>query len=73
MDHWLEMMFINFHLIRTHTVTQEECQFVTEKECLPLEKEKCKNFPETVCDVVNVTRSQEQCHQVETVQVRLEG
>ena len=54
-------------------VSEERCQYVTEQECLPLEKEKCKNFPETVCDVVNVTRSQEQCHQKETVQVRLGG
>ena len=54
---------------RTKLVSEERCQYVTEQECLPLEKEKCKNFPETVCDVVNVTRSQNQCEQVEKVQV----
>ena len=50
-------------------MTREQCQFVTEQECLPLEKEKCKKFPETLCDIVNVTKSQQQCHEVEEVQV----
>ena len=54
-------------------MSEERCQYVTEQECLPLEKEKCKNFPETVCEVVNVTRSQDQCQQVEKVQVRSLG
>ena len=54
---------------RTKKVPEERCQYVTEQECLPLEKEKCKNFPETFCDLVNVTRNQNQCHQEERVQV----
>ena len=51
-------------------VPEERCQYVTEQECLPLEKEKCKNFPETFCELVNVTRNQNLCHQVEEVQVK---
>ena len=51
-------------------MTREQCQFVTEQECLPLEKEKCKKFPETICEIVNVTKSQQQCHEVEEVQVK---
>ena len=73
MDHWLEMMSINFYLTRTQTVTQEESQFVTEKECLPLEKEKCKNFPELICDVVTVPAIQQQCQEVQERQVRFRG
>ena len=45
-------------------MTRDKCQFVFEKECLPLGKEKCKNFPELLCDVVNVTKVQQQCEAV---------
>ena len=57
-------------VVRTEQVTREQCQFVTEQECLPLEKEKCKKFPETLCDIVNVTKSQQQCYELEEIQVR---
>ena len=56
--------------VRTETVTRDKCQFVFEKECLPLGKEKCKNFPELLCDVVNVTKVQQQCEAVTDRQVR---
>ena len=52
-------------------MTRDKCQFVFEKECLPLGKEKCKNFPELLCDVVNVTKVQQQCEAVTDRQVRL--
>ena len=57
-------------MCRTETVTRDKCQFVFEKECLPLGKEKCKNFPELLCDVVNVTKVQQQCEAVTDRQVR---
>ena len=62
-------VYIIFSISRINTVTQEECQFVTEKECLPLEKEKCKDFPELICEVVNVTATQQQCQEAQDRQV----
>ena len=67
----MESECVNNAVCRTETVTRDKCQFVFEKECLPLGKEKCKNFPELLCDVVNVTKVQQQCEAVTDRQVRL--
>ena len=66
----MERECVNNAVCRTETVTRDKCQFVFEKECLPLGKEKCKNFPELLCDVVNVTKVQQQCEAVTDRQVR---
>ena len=66
----MESECVNNAVCRTETVTRDKCQFVFEKECLPLGKEKCKNFPELLCDVVNVTKVQQQCEAVTDRQVR---
>ena len=59
-------------VLRTEKIARDECTFAFEKECLPLNKQKCKNFPEYICDVVNVTKIQNQCHTSEEEQVRVE-
>ena len=43
------------------------------KECLPLDKQKCKNFPELLCPIVNVTKIQNKCHSAEEEQVSASG
>ena len=63
------MLYLKFLLLRTEKVIREECTFAFEKECLPLDKQKCKNFPEQFCPIVNVTKIQNKCHSAEEEQV----
>ena len=67
------MLYLTILLLRTEKVIREECTFAFEKECLPLDKQKCKNFPEQFCPIVNVTKIQNKCHSGEEEQVSVMG
>ena len=51
-------------------MNKDQCQFVVEQECLNLEKEKCKDFPELICEIGTAEKIVDKCEEVQDQQVK---